>query len=47
MKLWGKTKLGMGQCAATILLVVGAALRRSNITPHTSHGACALYLTIP
>jgi hypothetical protein len=31
MTLWDKTKLGMGLCAATILLVVNAALRRSSI----------------
>ena len=42
MTLWGKTKLGMGLCAATIFLVVSAALWHSNITPHTSLGACAL-----
>jgi formylglycine-generating enzyme len=42
MTLRGKTKLGIGLCAATILLVAGAALWRSNITPHTSLVACAL-----
>ena len=42
MTLWGKAKLGIGLCAATILLVTGAALWSSNITPKTSPEACAL-----